>query len=226
MTAKLLLVDDDATLLRFLSEFLRPTFQVLTASNGQDALRIAYKEHPNLVVLDVMMPGMDGWEVTNRLRELSDIPIILLTGKTAEADKLRGFNLGVDDYVTKPFSFAELTARIQAVLNRAKLKEPVQADRLIYGAFSLDIGRREAFCDNRLLPLTPTEYRLLEALMRAQGRAVSEADLVQAIWPGNKNEETAVLRRFIWLLRKKVESDPAAPVHIITVRSFGYRVQG
>lgn len=226
MTAKLLLVDDDTTLLRFLSEFLRPTFQVLTASSGQEALRLAYKEHPNLVVLDVMMPGMDGWEVTIRLRELSDIPIILLTGKTAEADKLRGFNLGVDDYVTKPFSFAELTARIQAVLNRARLKEPVQSDRLIFGSFSLDVGRREAFCEGKLLPLTPTEYRLLEALMRAQGRAVSEADLVQAIWPGNKNEETAVLRRFIWLLRKKVEPDPAAPAFIITVRSFGYRLQG
>ena len=124
MKEKLLLVDDDATLLEFLGEFLENlAYSVLRASNGPDALRITYREHPNLVVLDVMMPGMDGWEVAARIREMADLPIIMVTGKSTEADKLRGFKLGVDDYVTKPFSFAELSARIQAVLARARTRD-------------------------------------------------------------------------------------------------------
>src|SRR5512146_2374794 len=111
MSWKILLVDDDPTLLRFLQDYLREyKHEVFSANNGPEALRVAYREHPDLVVLDVMMPVMDGWEVCARLRELSDIPIILLTAKSTEADKLRGFQLGVDDYVTKPFSFAELSA--------------------------------------------------------------------------------------------------------------------
>ena len=119
MPSKILLVDDDKTLLTFLGEYLQGAeYTVLAAGSGAEALRVVYRERPDIVVLDVMMPGMDGWEVVARLRELADFPIILLSGKTAEADKLRGFRMGVDDYVTKPFSFAELAARIQAVLAR------------------------------------------------------------------------------------------------------------
>ena len=120
LKAKILIIDDDKTLLSFLSEFLNDKYDVVTANSGPEALRKAYSEQPRIVILDVMMPGMDGWEVIARLRELSTIPIILLTGKTAEADKLRGFSMGIDDYVTKPFSFAELSARIAAVLSRAQ----------------------------------------------------------------------------------------------------------
>ena len=225
MNEKILLVDDDATLIQFVAEFLtNDGMNVIRASNGQDALRLAYREHPELVVLDVMMPGMDGWEVTARLREMTDIPIILITGKTSEADKLRGFQLGVDDYVTKPFSFAELSARIRAVLARlhhvAKDEKSVQ-----FGKCILDIPRRELKIAGDLVSLTPTEYRLLEVLAQNRGHAVSEVELVQAIWGNNRQEDSSVVRRYIWLLRRKVEDDPSNPQWVITVRGFGYRLE-
>jgi DNA-binding response OmpR family regulator len=225
MNEKILLVDDDPTLIQFVGEFLtNDGLNVIRASNGQDALRLAYMEHPELVVLDVMMPGMDGWEVTARLRELADIPIILITGKTSEADKLRGFKLGVDDYVTKPFSFAELSARIRAVLSRQnRITKDDQA--IQFGKCTLDIPRRELKIEGELVPLTPTEYRLLEVLAQNRGHAVSEGELVQAIWGNNRQEDSSVVRRYIWLLRRKVEDDPADPQWVITVRGFGYRLE-
>jgi two-component system KDP operon response regulator KdpE len=226
MAAKILVIDDDATLRRFLIDFLQSqSYAVISAPNGAEGLRLAYREHPDLVVLDVMMPGMDGWEVAARLHEMSDIPIILLTAKTAEADKLRGFRLGVDDYVTKPFSFAELTARIQAVLARAKTSGSAERDLLAFGDLMLDFDRRELRRGGEGITLTPTEYRLLEVLARHQGGAVSEADLMQAIWGTYRQEDTTAVRRYIWLLRKKVEPDPAEPKYVLTVRGYGYRLE-
>ena len=225
MNEKILLVDDDSTLLQFVAEFLtNDGMEVFSANGGQEALRLAYKEHPDLVVLDVMMPGMDGWEVTARLREMADIPIILITGKTAETDKLRGFKLGIDDYVTKPFSFAELSARIRAVLTRIS-RTPLDEQVIQFGKCKLDISRRELRIDGELVSLTPTEYRLLEVLAQNRGHAVSEAELVQAIWGNNRQEDSSVVRRYIWLLRRKIEENPSAPAWVITVRGFGYRLE-
>jgi DNA-binding response OmpR family regulator len=198
-------------------------FDVITAPNGAEALRLAYREHPNLVVLDVMMPGMDGFEVTSRLREMSDIPIILLTGKATEADKLRGFRLGVDDYITKPFSFIELAMRIQAVLSRIARKGEVR-NVLPIGDLSLDLDKRELRRGEQLIALTPTEYRLLEVLAQSQGSAVSEDDLVNQVWGANRLEGPTSVRRYVWLLRQKVEPDPTEPRWIVTVRGFGYRL--
>lgn len=224
---KILVVDDDPTLLRFLQDYLREEhYQVVAAANGNEALRQAYRERPNLVVLDVMMPGMDGWEVTARLRELSDIPIILLTAKSSESDKLRGFRLGVDDYMTKPFSFAELTARIQAVLNRARQNQSENHNLFTLGELQVDLDRREVRLAGETVTLTPTEFRLLEVLVRRQGNAVSEADLVREVWGAYRQENTAAVRRYIWLLRKKIEPQPDEPRHILTVRGYGYRLQG
>jgi len=225
MKPKVLLIDDDATLLEFIKEYLHTeNLEVLTAPNGQEGLRLAYREHPNLVILDVMMPGMDGWEVTARLRELSDGPIILLTGKSSEADKLRGFGLGVDDYVVKPFSFAELFARINAVLARIR---PAGAPRNLcaIGELILDFDRRELRRGENFIPLTPTEYRLLEVLAQNAGKAVAESTLVTAIWGANRHEETVAVRRYIWLLRQKLEEDPANPQYLLTVRGYGYRLE-
>ncbi len=155
MTNKVLVVDDDKTLLRFVSEYLeKEGFQVAIADRGQKALRQFYKERPAIVLLDVMMPGMDGWEVCARLKELADVPVILLTAKTAEADKLRGFRLGVDDYMTKPFSMAELVARIQAVL--ARTQSDSEDDVLFAGVIAVDMLKREARIEDRVLDLTPT----------------------------------------------------------------------
>jgi len=225
MPKKLLLVDDDPTLLRFLYDYLtEESFQVTAANNGPEGLRVAYREHPDLVILDVMMPGMDGWEVCARLREMSDVPIILLTAKSSESDKLRGFRLGVDDYVTKPFSFAELSARVHAVLARTQKPGSNERNLVSFGELVLDLDRRELRRGEELIPLTPTEYRMLEYIGRNQGRAVSEAELMQEVWGNYRQEDTVAVRRYIWLLRQKIEVDPANPRLILTVRGFGYRL--
>ncbi len=224
---KILVVDDDPTLLRFLQDFLREEkYTVIAAANGNEALRLAYREHPDLVVLDVMMPGMDGWEVTARLREMSDVPIILLTAKSSEADKLRGFGLGVDDYLTKPFSFAELNARIQAVLNRARHKPLTERNVLQIGDLEVDLDRREVRREGQPLALTPTEFRLMEVLARNAGKAVAETELVREVWGAYRQENTTTVRRYIFLLRKKVEPQPDEPRYIVTVRGYGYRLEG
>ena len=223
MTVKLLLIDDDLTLLNLLSQYLRESgFQVVEASNGATGLRLAYSEKPELVLLDIMMPGMDGWEVCARIRELTDLPIIMLTAKTTEADKLRGFQLGVDDYVTKPFSFAELVARIQAVLGRMRT-EKEEPRLLTHGDIVLDMEKFQVFVKGELVELTPIEFRLLEALVRRQGKVASEKDLMLEVWGGTRSDP-ALIRRYILMLRKKIEHDPANPVLILTARGFGYHL--
>jgi DNA-binding response OmpR family regulator len=223
MKTKILLVDDDQTLLSLLTQYLRESnFEVLATPNGQTGLRLAYNEHPDLVLLDVMLPGMDGWEICARLRELSDIPIIMLTAKATEADKLRGFRLGVDDYVTKPFSFAELVARIQAVLGRQH-DEKKETGYIAHGEILLDMEKYQASFAGRTLDLTPTEFRLLETLVRRKGKVASEEDLIREVWGPSRNDP-ALVRRYILMLRKKLEADPSSPILVRTVRGFGYRL--
>jgi two-component system, OmpR family, KDP operon response regulator KdpE len=226
MDPKLLIVDDDPTLQRFVREYFSTHgYTVFQSRNGTEALKIAYKDHPDLILLDVMMPGMDGWEVCARIREMSDVPIILLTAKTAEADKLRGFRLGVDDYVTKPCSLAELEARIQAVLSRSRARGSAEARQVIFlGDIQVDLDKRQAKRGEETVPLTPTEYRLLEYMARNQGRAITESELSQEVWGTFREENTGALRRYIFLLRQKIEDDPVHPKLILTVRGYGYRM--
>lgn len=222
---QILLVDDDRTLLHFLSEFLEGEgFSISIAGNGQEALREAYHAHPDLVVLDVMMPGMDGWETCARLRELSDTPIILVTGKTTEADKLRGFKLGADDYLTKPFSFAELSARIRAVLGRSKPGQGGEAHELRIEDLVINLDKRTIKRGEEDISLTPTEYRLLEYMVQHQGYAIPETEIAQAVWGAYHEEDAGVLRRYIYLLRQKLELDPTQPRIVKTVRGYGYRM--
>ncbi len=224
MKIKILLVDDDQSLLHLLGQFLRENnYHVFTAPNGTIGLRLAFNEHPDLILLDVMLPGMDGWEVCTRLRELSDVPIIMVTAKTTEADKLRGFRLGVDDYVTKPFSFIELAARIQAVLSRAQPSSQKETGYLVHADILLNMEKYQASIEGRTLDLTPTEFRLLEALVRRKGKVASELDLIREVW-GEAREDPSLVRRYILILRKKLERDPSNPIWIRTVRGFGYRM--
>jgi DNA-binding response OmpR family regulator len=225
MKNKILLVDDDPTLLKFLGEFLQEDgFEVTLANNGQDALRTAYKLHPDLIVLDVMMPGMDGWEVCARLREMSQVPVILVTGKATEADKLRGFKLGADDYMTKPFSFAELSARIQAVLGRTQKNLEETSRAVQVEDLTIHLERRTVKRGNDEIFLTVTEYRLMEYMVKNFGRAIPEAELAQAVWGSYREEDAGILRRYIFLLRQKLEKDPAQPMIVKTVRGYGYRM--
>lgn len=221
---KILLIDDDQALLHLLGEFLQDAgYEINGAASGPAGLRLAFNDHPDLILLDVMLPGMDGWEVCARLREMSDTPVIMLTAKTTEADKLRGFRLGVDDYVTKPFSFAELAARIQAVMARAAASG-AKTGYMIYGGVTLDTEKYQASFEGKALDLTPTEYRLLEALTRRKGKVATEQELVQEVWGRVRSQDTALVRRYIMMLRKKIEVDPSNPIHILTVRGFGYRL--
>lgn len=224
--AKILVVDDDKTLLRFLGEYLEgEQFQVVSADRGAKALKLLYRERPDLVVLDLMMPGMDGWELCARIRELADTPVIMLTAKTSEADKLRGFRLGVDDYVTKPFSLAELGARVKAVLNRIA-PQTGQVDQILQvGALRVDMRKREALLDGEVLSLTPTEFRLLAALAGRAGEAVSQDQLVEQVWGNLRQKGGSALRRYVWFLRKKIEPDPDQPTRLVTVRGYGYRLE-
>ena len=226
MPGKVLLVDDDPTLLRFVGEFLTSEgYAVHSADRGEKALKIFYQNRPDLIILDIMMPGMDGWEVAARVREMAETPIILLTAKTTEPDKLRGFRLGVDDYVTKPFSLAELAARVRAVLSRAVLVEEGASKIFMAGPLAVDLGKREARLEGKPLDLTPTEFRLLAHLARHAGQAVAQEDLVNEVWGDYRARGESALRRYIWLVRQKIESDPDNPVRLVTVRGFGYRLE-
>lgn len=223
---KILAIDDDKTLLRFLGEYLEGEgFEILTTDRGGKALKLFYSERPDLVVLDVMMPGMDGWEVCARIRELADTPVIMLTAKASEPDKLRGFRLGVDDFVTKPFSLAELGARIKAVLSRVGDRADKADQLLTIGDLTVDLRKREAALDGEVLSLTPTEFRLLAALAGRAGEAISQEQLVEQVWGSLRQKGGSALRRYVWFLRKKIEPDPEQPTRLVTVRGFGYRLE-
>ena len=230
--ATILLIDDDTTLLDLLSSHLQTAgYRPLTAPDGASGLRLAAESHPDLVVLDVMMPGMDGWQVVEHLRSrnapanhLDRVPIIMLTAKGEEIDKLRGFRLGVDDYVTKPFSFAELTARVGAVLARAT-HPPALTHNVTSGDLTIDFDERRVMIAGRPVDLTPTEYHLLETLARHANRTVPTETLLVDVWGPEYGGEVEHVKHFIWALRKKIETDPGNPQHILTERGFGYRFE-
>ncbi len=198
---------------------------MVKADRGQTALKLFFEERPDLVVLDLMMPGMDGWEVCARIREMAKTPVILLTAKDTEADKLRGFRLGVDDYVTKPFSLAELTARVRAVLARSASRLEGEVSRVQSGDLSVDLKKREVMLGGERVPLTRTEFRLLAYLATHAGEAVSQDELVAEIWGSDSKRGGSALRRYIWLLRRKLETDPANPRLLVNVHGFGYRLE-
>lgn len=221
----ILLIDDDASLTDLLAEYLREQgHTVHTASDGQKGLRVFFEQKPDLVILDVTMPKMDGWETLKRIREMSRAPVIMLTARDEEPNVLRGFSLGADDYVTKPFSFAQLGARVKAVLARAG-DTSAHAERLEAGRLKVDLASRRVTRDGELIPLTPTEFKLLVTLMRRAGEVLSPEELVREVWGPQYANEIGFVRRYVWHLRQKVEKDPENPEYIHNERGFGYRFQ-
>jgi two-component system KDP operon response regulator KdpE len=228
----ILLIDDDATLCELLTSYLQTAgYRMVAAPNGPGGLRLAAETTPDLVVLDVMMPGMTGWEVCERLRgkdalpgRHDPIPIIMLTAKSEELDKLRGFRLGVDDYVSKPFSFAELAARVGAVLNRAR-SIPASTHTLTSGDLTVDFDGHHVTLRGQSLELTPTEFHLLETLTRHAHHTVPTEKLLVEAWGPEYAGEIEHVKHYIWTLRKKIEADPGNPKHILTERGFGYRFE-
>lgn len=219
-----LVIDDDKTLLRLVQEALnKAKFHVILATNGIDGLQELYARQPDLVLLDVMMPRMDGWETLSRIRQLSHVPVIMLTAKDGETDKLRGFTHGVDDYITKPFSFVELVARAQAVMRRSNERQVgSKARRFVNGALVIDVDAHRVTKGGKLVELTPTEFRLLQTLAENSGRVLTHEQLLESVWGYDTGEDTGYVKRYIWYLRHKLEDDPTNPQYILTERGFGY----
>ncbi len=222
----LLLIDDDVALTELLSNFLRNQgYSVHVAHNGLAGARLFFNCHPDLVILDVTMPQRDGWESLERIREMSDTPVIMLTARGEEENVLRGFALGADDYVTKPFSFAQLAARIKAVLRRAQDGDDDDETQLKQGDLKVDLQTRRVWRGDELLHLTPTEFKLLVTLMRHAGQVLTTEELVSIVWGPEYADEIGYVRRYIWHLRKKVELDPDNPRYIHNERGYGYCFQ-
>lgn len=220
----ILVVDDEKRMVRFIRLNLEQDgFQVVSAYNGSEALDQVRTTLPNLVLLDVMMPDIDGFEVLKKIREASSVPVIMLTAKGEEDDRVRGLELGADDYVTKPFSPRELVSRVKAVLRRTESygdsKNIIEVDDWL----KLDFNRREIWVGGELVQLRPTEYRLLYHLVQNAGWVVTHDQLLTKVWGYEYQDEPHYVRLYINYLRKKIEKDPSNPVYILTERGVGYR---
>jgi len=220
----ILVIDDDKTLLRLVQEaFNKARFHVVLASNGIDGLQELYARQPDLVLLDVMMPRMDGWETLARIRQLSKVPVIMLTAKDGEVDTLRAFTAGVDDYITKPFSFAELVARALAAIRRTHENHvTTRSRRLVSGPLVIDVDAHRVTKEGQPVELTPTEFRLLQILAENAGRVLTHEQLLESVWNYDAAQDTGYVKRYIWYLRHKLEQDPANPQYILTERGIGY----
>ncbi len=199
-------------------------YDVVSANNGFEALNKVRDTLPDLVILDVMMPDMDGFETLRLLREVSAVPVIMLTVKADEEDKVRGLELGADDYVTKPFSPKELSSRVKAVLRRTEMPAPVEKSVLKIDEYlQIDFDRRIVIAGGQEVKLRPTEYRLLYHLVNNAGRILTHEQLLSKAWGYEYRDETHYLRLYITYLRQKIEPDPAHPRYILTERGVGYR---
>ncbi|MGB9723836.1 MAG: response regulator [Chloroflexia bacterium] len=225
---KILVVDDDAYVRRSLADVLQEEgYAVITAQDGPTALRLLYAERPDLVILDVMMPDMDGWEVCRRIREMTDIPVLMLTARGQVRDRVKGLDLGADDYLVKPVALEELRARVRAALRRARMppaETPPEVLTFDGGRLAVDLPAGEAYVEGTRLKLRPLELRLLTYLVRNAGRLLTYDQILEAVWGYEYTGDRASLKLYIWRLRQKVEQDPAHPRCIQTVRGLGYRL--
>jgi two-component system alkaline phosphatase synthesis response regulator PhoP len=220
---RVLVVDDDVKTVELVKLYLnRDGYRVLTAYDGNDALSIARESHPDLIVLDLMLPGMSGLDVCRTLRQESDVPIIMLTAMTTDDDRLTGLNLGADDYVTKPFSPRELAARVRAVLRR--LPGERGPDKIDYGSLSVNFLKHEAYLDNRPLNLTPIEFKILGVLIKEPGRVFSRAQIIDKALGHDFDSFDRTIDVHILKLRRKLEPDPRHPIYIKTVYGAGYKL--
>ncbi len=234
MQKKILIVEDEPALQETLSYNLkRDGYEVKVEGDGVLALEAAQEMQPDLILMDIMLPGLDGLEITRMLRQKTNTPIIMLTARDDEIDRVLGLEIGADDYLTKPFSMRELLARVKAQLRRDRLiREEVSAKKsprkvaLTFGNLSINLPRREAFLNGEILPLKPQEYDLLHYLMEHQGHALSRDQILKHVWGWDFNGGSRTVDVHIRWLREKIEPDPAKPSRIITVRGIGYRFEG
>jgi DNA-binding response OmpR family regulator len=226
-TARILVIEDDPTVAEVVARYLsREGFEVELSGDGVSGLRTALASPPDLLVLDLMLPGISGVEVLRRLRLTTPVPIIMLTARSSEVDRVSGLEFGADDYVAKPFSPRELTARVKAVLRRAGGGVDTQGGlgKMVFGALELDSSSRQVWLDDRPLELTVKEFDLLAHLMRHPGRAFRREELLEQVW-GFSFGDTSTVTVHVSRLREKVETDPGSPRFVKTVRGVGYRFE-
>ncbi len=220
----ILLVDDDPHLIRLVRANLESVgHRVLVAMDARSALELVDREMPDMVILDIMLPGVDGYELCQRIREFSAMPIIMLTAKVEDADKIRGLKLGADDYLTKPFNVQELLARIEAVLRRTRSAEEVNGPRIFTGGdVSVDFVKRIVTIRGQEVALTLTEYKLLSELVSNAGRVMLHRELLTRVWGAEYQDELEYLRAYIRHLRQKIEEDPHQPKYVLSKPGIGY----
>lgn len=221
---RVLAIDDQAGVLEMLQVVLGAEgFEVFTAQDALSGLRLAYQTRPDVILLDVVMPGVDGFEACRRLREMTDVPIIFVTARGTIEDVVRGFSLGADDYVVKPFEHSELVSRLFAALRRASEREDREQEVLFPAAsVMLDCGRHELIIGHRTVYLTPKEFEVLRLLIRHAGRVLSPDAILARVWGPEWVGEPDLVKQYIYRLRQKIEPDPKSPRYIRTVRSSGY----
>lgn len=220
---KILVVDDEALLIKGIRFNLQNDgYEVITGTNGLEAVELAKSAAPDLILLDIMMPEMDGLTACSRIREFSQVPIILLTAKAEDMDKLIGFDHGADDYLTKPFNILELKARVKALLRRSKITSELQSETLQIGPIRLDLTGRNAYRSNELVDLTAKEFDMIELLMRNPNRVYSREALLDLLWVYEYRSEVRTVDVHIRRLREKLEENPADPQYIMTKWGVGY----
>ena len=219
-----LVVDDESRMVEFIAMNLElEGFRVVRAANGSEALEKASREHPDLVLLDIMMPEMDGFETLAGLRETSSVPVIFLTAKSEEVDRIRGLDLGADDYITKPFSPRELVSRIRAVLRRTEPAALASSEIVVDDELRINFDQRKVTVRGREVRLRPTEYRLLYQLVTNAGKLLTHEVLLSRVWGAEYRDEDQYVRLYITYLRQKIEKDPRNPRYILSERGLGYR---
>jgi len=222
-----LIVEDDNKTASLINLYLqREGYDTAVAVDGVEALKLARQQNPAVVILDLMLPRLDGWEVCRKLREFSDVPILMLTARGEEFDRVLGLTIGADDYMVKPFSPRELVARIKAMLRRTSMIARDRSDKLKVAGLVLDNHKHEVMVDNRHIVLTPSEFKLLRLFMDAPGRLFSRQQLLDALYPQGEEVVDRVIDVHVGKLRQKLEKDPANPRYILTIRGFGYRLAG
>ena len=225
MSVTILVIEDDPLQLKIVCDALEAVgFETRGAQDGSEGLRQLYQHQPDLVVLDVVMPGLDGWEVCERIRELSTVPIIFITARDSKEDLVKGFKLGADDYLVKPFEPAELQVRVEALLRRIYMSPPQGRHILRFGSGELVIEpeARKVMVRGQPVDLTSTEYRLLLFMAERAGHILSVDSLSDALWPDDPDASVENVRWHVWRLRQKLEKDPDNPQYILTERGLGY----
>lgn len=219
-----LIVEDDPNTSSLVETYLqREGFTTIAAFDGEQALELARRHNPGFVILDIMLPKMDGWEICRQLRMVSDVPILMLTAREEEIDRVLGLSLGADDYVVKPFSPRELVARVKAILRRTQMRPAFDAQVISQNGLLLDPGKCKVSLNGSLLKLTTSEYKLLHTLMSSPGQVFSRDALLERFYEHGESVIDRVIDVHVGNLRQKIEEDPAKPRFIITVRGFGYR---